>query len=219
MEIQEVHSCQHNCNDSIPQQLFNHLHLQSGDKILTNRTLKYWASQLDSAFMVKNTPIFLINVDSIDFGWRDDAQLKIILKRVCPETFLCDRFMNHFLQDPLSLAMPLIDFDPHSILYCRAVRFGASTIMCLCRIFILFAKGPFCFIVLFITCFSLASYLIFQITTQPNHFTTSTLLVLCCWWNFHLVDVDKLCIFYCPGFRNETTIVSFGIKNSMWWRI
>ena len=85
-------------------------------------------------------------------------------------------FMNHFLQGPLSLAMPLIDFDPHSILYCRAVRFGGiHNNVSLPRIFILFAKGPFCFIVLSLpvfTCFlsDISDYNTTQFILPPAHY-------------------------------------------------
>ena len=124
-------------------------------------------------------------------------------------------FMNHFLQGLFSLAMPLIDFDPHSILYCRAVRFGASTIMCLYHVFLYYLQRDRFVLLYCHYLFSLASYLIFQITTQHNSF-----LPPAHYWYFVVDEIFILWMlisyvyFYCPGFRKTTKLA---LLKTRWW--
>lgn len=79
---------------------YSTIYLQSGDKILTSRTLKYWASQLDSAFMVRTHQSFLINVDSIVSVEKRRIQLKNNLEARISRNISMRSFMNHFFARP-----------------------------------------------------------------------------------------------------------------------
>jgi DNA-binding LytR/AlgR family response regulator len=79
---------------------YSTIYLQSGDKILTSRTLKYWAGQLGNQFMVRTHQSFLINVESIISVENRRIQLKNNLEARISRNISIRSFMNQFVARP-----------------------------------------------------------------------------------------------------------------------